>query len=82
LIDGRYWHENAVRKPPPPGAVCVLVVTVTTVPAAEVEPAVAVQVDPAVEVVEQLMIVLPAVHTLLAVDALTDITFHVTAPPT
>ncbi len=77
-----YWHEKATRKPPPPGAVFVLVVRVKMVPAARFDAAVALQVDPPLEPVEQLMTGEPAVHVFEVVLALTVSRSHVTPAPT
>jgi hypothetical protein len=64
-------QEKAIMNPPPPGAAAGLVEIVMIVPAAELLPAVAVQVEPAAASVEQLIMEEPCVQTVLLVDGVT-----------
>ena len=76
-----YWQENACRNPPPPGAVCPLVERVMIVPAATVDPAVAVHEFPAADVVLHEMIEPAVAHTSELVDAVTLYSVHVVLAP-
>jgi hypothetical protein len=80
---GVYWQENIIMEPAPPGTAPAADepdVSVMTVPAATLLPAVAVQLDPLVAVVAQLMIELTAVHGFV-VAGVTLNTVQVVAAP-
>ena len=77
----RYSQEKALKNPPPPGAVCPLVLRIMIVPVATLLPAVAEHVLPPAEAVLHEMMVLPGVQVGVLVEGVTEINVQVVLAP-